>query len=103
MNLGPELSCTSLANMTIKMEMSFTDSIVKLVDSPNNLAYAPFFFRFLMMVTMFLLLKMGHSKGEENFSLQHVHVTDLSRGLCHLTSRLFLLFGFMNFPSILFI
>ena len=44
-NLGPELSCTSLANMTIKMEMSFTDSIVKLVDSPNNLAYAFFFFQ----------------------------------------------------------
>lgn len=27
------------------MEMSFTDSIVKLVDSPNNLAYAFFFFQ----------------------------------------------------------
>lgn len=45
MNLGPELSCTSLANRIIKMEMSFTDSIVKLVDSPNNLAFASFFFQ----------------------------------------------------------
>lgn len=27
------------------MEMSFTDSIVKLVDSLNNLAYASFFFQ----------------------------------------------------------